>query len=342
MVKQPENSAMPGTAIATALRILWRMLERRDIDPTALFREAGLDPESLSNSRARYPGKEARHAWTRTSEMLGDPGFGLTSAEVWQPTDFHALGFAFLASTTLRNALNRLVRYHSVVDNMVSYSLVERDDHAILSFSIEQGGRDEPAILEDARWAIVLDACRRVYGPDLNPLEVTFLHSDPGSAMGKFYGFFRCPMRFGAPVSSLTFPADVLDRPLSASNRELALAHDRVLSEFVGRLQRDDIVSRTKSAISDWLSSGNFTSEVVAGAMHMSPRSLQRKLAAENTTFRKLVDAVRQELAESYLGDDNFTLKEISYLLGFSEQPSFSRAFKRWTSFTPQEFRDAT
>lgn len=205
--------------------------------------------------------------------MLGDPSFGLTSAEVWQPTDFHALGFAFLASITLRNALNRLVRYHAVVDNMVSYSFVERDDHAILSFSIEQGGRDEPAILEDARWVVVLDACRRVYGPALDPLEVTFLHSDPGSATGKFYGFFRCPMRFGA--------------------------------------------------------------------MHMSPRSLQRKLAAENTTFRKLVEAVRQELAESYLGDDSFTLKEISYLLGFSEQPSFSRAFKRWTSFTPQGFRDA-
>jgi AraC-like DNA-binding protein len=73
----------------------------------------------------------------------------------------------------------------------------------------------------------------------------------------------------------------------------------------------------------------------------MSPRSLQRKLAAEGAAFRKLVDTVRQELAESYPGDDGFTLEEISYLLGFSSQAAFTRAFKRWTSSTPREFRDA-
>jgi AraC-like DNA-binding protein len=77
----------------------------------------------------------------------------------------------------------------------------------------------------------------------------------------------------------------------------------------------------------------------VAAELHMSPRSLQRKLSAENTTFRKLVEAVRQELAESYLADGNTPLMEISYLLGFSAQSAFSRAFKRWTGSTPQEFR---
>ena len=179
---------MYGSAIATAFRILWRMLERRGIEPAPLFRAAGLDPGQLSNPRARYPGKQARLAWMRVSEMVDDPGFGLTIAEVWQPTDFHALGFAFLASTTLRNALNRLVRYHAVVDNVVSYSIAERDDRAILSCRTENGGLDEPPILEDARWVVVLDACQRVYGVDLDPLEVAFLHSDPGAAMGKFFG----------------------------------------------------------------------------------------------------------------------------------------------------------
>jgi AraC-like DNA-binding protein len=137
----------------------------------------------------------------------------------------------------------------------------------------------------------------------------------------------------------MTFPAEVLDRPLSSANRELALAHDRVLGEFVAKLQRDDIVSRTKSAISDWLPSGDFSSEAVARALHMSPRSLQRKLAAQGTTFRKLLQAVREELAQSYLADGSLTLLEISYLLGFSEQSAFSRAFKRWTGSTPQDFR---
>jgi len=332
---------MTGTVIATSVRLLWRILERRGIDPDPLFKEVGLDPAMLNNPRSRYPVDLMRLACTRASEMLDDPGAGLAAAEVWQPTDFHALGIAFLASTTLRNALDRLVRYSAMVNNLLSFSVVERVDQVILSRSTEYIDIGEPATLEDAHWAIILDMCRHAYGADLDPLEVTFLHPDPGSAMGKFYGFFRCPMRFGEPVSSMIFSAEVLDRPLPASNRELAHAQDRVLSEFVGKLQRDDIVSRTKSAISDYLPSDNFTSKVVADALHMSPRSLQRKLAAENTTFSNLVEAVRQELAESYLADGSFTLTEISYLLGFSAQPAFSRAFKRWKGLTPQEFRDS-
>jgi len=332
---------MSGTTIATAGRILWRMLEHRGVDPALLFKEVGLDSESRDNPLIRYPGKEARLAWTRASEMLDDPAFGLTIAQVWQPSDFHALGCAFMASTTLRDALNRLVHYNAVVYDVISYSLAEQDGRAILSYNALHGKLDEPAILEDTRWAVVLDACRRVYGANLDPLEVIFWHTEPESGMDEFLEYYRCPLRFGEPIASMTFPLEALDKPLPASNRELALSLDRTLIDYVEKLQRDDIVSRTKSAISEYLPSGNVASEVVAGTLNISPRSLQRKLAAEGTTYRKLIDAVRQELAESYVTDGNFSLTEISYLLGFSSQAAFSRAFKRWTGVTPQEFRDA-
>jgi len=139
----------------------------------------------------------------------------------------------------------------------------------------------------------------------------------------------------------MTFSAGIIDKTLPASNRELALTLDKTLSEYVVKLHRDDIVSRTTSSISECLLSGKVNCQLVADALHLGPRSLQRKLAAEGTTFSKLVETVRHELAEPYLADGSFTLLEISYLLGFSEQSSFSRAFKRWTGFTPQEFRDA-
>jgi len=331
---------MSGTAIATAARVLWRMLERRGIDPEPLFREAGLDPDKLNNPLSRYPAEPARHVWALVSKRLDDPGFGLTIAQAWQPSDFHALGCAFMASATLREALNRVLRYNAVVYGLVSYSFCERDDRAILSYSAEQGAVDETPILEDTRWAVILDACRRIYGEDLHPLEVTFMHPAPDAAMDQFSRYFRCPVRFGQSVAQMIFPAEVLDRPLPAANRELALALDRTLSEYLAKLQRNDIVSRTKSAISDYLLSGSLTDKMVADALQMSPRTLQRKLTAEKTSFRTLVQAVRHELAESYLADDSFTLKEIGYLLGFSEQSSFSRAFKRWTGLTPQEFRE--
>jgi AraC-like DNA-binding protein len=159
--------------------------------------------------------------------------------------------------------------------------------------------------------------------------------------MDAFHAYFRCPLRFGQAVASMTFPAEVLDRQLPAANREVGCVLDRTLSDYLTKLRHDDIISRTKSAISEYLPSGNVTGQMVAGALHMSPRNLQRRLSAEGTSYRKLVDAVRQELAESYLRNRSFTVAEISYLVGFSSQAAFSRAFKRWAGLTPQAYREA-
>ena len=331
---------MIGTAIATAGRILWRMLERRGINPGPLFKGAGLDKGRLDNPLLRYPAKESILAWKRASEMLDDPAFGLTIAKVWHPSDFHALGCAFMASGTLRDALNRLVRFNPVVYDLISYSLAEQGTQVKLSYSPVGGKLEEPEILEIARWAVVIDACRRVYGADLDPLEVTFRHAEPRPDKAvEFRDYFRCPLRFGEPVASMTFPAEVLDTRLPASNRELALALDSSLSDYMAKLQRNNIVSRTKSVIAQNLPSGNLSCGTVAAGLYMSPRSLQRKLLARETSYRKLIDEVRRKLAESYLADDNFRLQEISYLLGFSSQAAFSRAFKRWTGLSPHEFR---
>jgi len=332
---------MSDTVMATTGRILWRMLELRGIDPAPLYKEAGLDPESLDNPRTRYPVKEAILPWRLASELLDDPAFGLSIVKAWQPSDFHALGCAFLASSTLRDALNRLIRYNATVYSMIGYSIDVCDDRAILSYSKQHGVLEEPAILEDTRWAVVLDGCRRIYGADLNPLEVSFWHGEPKSGLEEFLAYFRCPLRFDEPVARMIFPVDVLDRPLPAANRELALTLDHSLSSYLAKLQHNDIVSRTKTAISNNLPSGNATIQAVAATLHMSPRNLQRKLSAEDTTYRKLVDTVRQEMAESYLTQENFTIAEIGYLTGFSSQAAFARAFKRWTGLTPQDFRVA-
>ena len=332
---------MSGTVINTAGRLLWRMLERRGIDPSPLYKKAGIDAESLDNPLARISDEASSLVWTLAAESVDDPAFGLTIAQVWQPSDFHSLGCAFMSSTTLREAFNRVVRYNAVVHDVISYSLIERDDRAALSYNKVYNKLEEPPILEDTRWAVVLDGCRRIYGADLDPLEVTFWHSEPTPAMDAFHAYFRCPLRFGQAVASMTFPAEVLDRQLPAANREVACALDHILSDYLTKLQRDDIISRTKSAISEYLPSGNVSGQMVADALHMSPRNLQRKLSAEGTSYRKLVDAVRQELAESYLRDRSFNVAEISYLVGFSSQAAFSRAFKRWAGLTPQAYRDA-
>ncbi|TNF91548.1 MAG: AraC family transcriptional regulator [Gammaproteobacteria bacterium] len=331
---------MTGTVIGTAHRILLRMLEQYGIDPLPLFRKAGIDPAALSKSMVRIPWKQAVIVWKEISDKV-DPAFGLCVSQAWQPSDFHSLGCAFMSSNTLRDALNRVVRFNSLVYDVVTYSLVDKNDKGVISYDAKYDIHDEPAILEDTRWAIVLNACRRVYGEELNPVGVTFWHDEPSTAIDKFTAYYRCPIKFGEKSACMTFSKEVLDKPLPASNHELALTLDRTLNNYVSKFQQEDIVARTKSIICEMLPSGDISNESVADALHMSPRSLQRKLADVDTTFRNLVEQIREGLAKSYLTDKTYGMIEITYMLGFSSQSSFSRAFKRWTGMTPQDYRDA-
>lgn len=106
-------------------------------------------------------------------------------------------------------------------------------------------------------------------------------------------------------------------------------------------MEKGDIVFRVKAVIQDQLPMGNLSDETVADALHVSVRSMHRRLTDAGSNFRSLLVNIRRELAESYILDNSLTLTEISLLLGFSEPSSFSRAFKNWTGNAPSTARQA-
>jgi AraC-like DNA-binding protein len=109
--------------------------------------------------------------------------------------------------------------------------------------------------------------------------------------------------------------------------------------EYLGKLDKDNIIDRVAAVMIDMLPSGGIIDEKVAEQLNMSGRSLQRRLKEAGTTFRTLLEGVRKDLASTYVRDPDVELVEIAFLLGFSDQSAFSRAFKRWTGITPSEFR---
>lgn len=328
-----------ATLLASATRVLWRILERNGVDPGLVFRKAGLDPAVLDEPRARYRVENARAAWSEAARRIADPCFGLQAAEEWRLTDFHALGYAFVASRTLHSALRRIIRYNAVVDLAVDFR--EELTQAELRLTYQIGRPDLPDIpaLEDARWAALLGISRSAFGASLDPLEVALTHPAP-RWIGPYFGLFRCPVRFNAPSTRLVFALDQAEMPLPARNRELAEANDAILSGYWTQLTGQDIVTRVRRAILDQLPSGAPSAEDVARDLLMSPRTLQRRLTCQGTTFKWLVESVRRELADQYLADPGRSLGEITFLLGFSETSAFSRAFKRWTGRTPTQFRE--
>ncbi len=148
-------------------------------------------------------------------------------------------------------------------------------------------------------------------------------------------------MNFNQAENQLLIPLSIVDETLVGANPELALLNDKVATRRLARMDKDDIVSRVRAVLIDQLPLGGISDDTVADALHMSVRTMHRKLTDVESNFRTLLVEMRRSLAEAYILDQSLTLTEISLLLGFSEPSSFSRAFKSWTGTAPSEARQA-
>jgi AraC-like DNA-binding protein len=323
--------------LATATNILWKLIEANGHDPGALFRDAGINPNLLNKPGTRVPYASVNKIWAKAAGIVDDPCFGLKVDKFWHPSYLHALGYAWLASHTLREALARFVRYLRIVSEKGFLELKEGPDGFSLVFSLELLGMRIPAQV-DMAMAMGLHMCRLNFGENLNPIAVKFVHPEPDCS-GEYLALFKAPVQFSADNDSMTLsPADV-DKYLMGANPQLAGLNDQVMIEYLGKLEKDDIIDRVTAAIIDMLPSGGVADEKVAAQLNMSVRSLQRRLKEVGTTFRTLLETVRKDLAATYVCDPDIELVEVAFLLGFSDQSAFSRAFKRWTGKSPSEAR---
>ena len=325
------------TNMASLLLILWNILESYEIDPEPLFQETSLNPELMKQSGGRYRIDNIDHLWRKAAEVIDDPCFGLKADKYWHPSYIHALGYAWLASHTLREALIRFVRYLRIVSEKGFLKLEENPDGITLKYSFGLLGMRIPAQI-DMGMAMAIHMCRLNYGEDLKPLSVNFIHAEPPCAK-EYSAIFKAPVRFSANTDSLTLSLADVDKYLIGANPQLARLNDQVMIDYLGKLDKDNIVDRVTAVIIDLLPSGGIADEKVAEQLNMSVRSLQRRLKEEGTTFRTLLERVREDLAATYVQDPEIELVEVAFLLGFSDQSAFSRAFKRWTGFSPSEAR---
>ena len=325
------------SVFAPALGALWRQLEGYGIDPEPLFREHGIDPETLYDTGARVPADRMRRLDAAVAERSGDPYFGLRSAEYFRPAHLGALGFAWLASSSLRTALERLSRYARVIQDKLSIELSEDDGQFCVCIDARIPIENDH-IREDAQLAALLTFCRTIAGSQFNPLRVCFRQAEPADT-GRHYALFRCKLEFGADKTMMVLAVADVDKRLTGANEQLAKLSEHIVVTYLAHNAKQDIVNRVKAAIIDELASGNVTEVQIAERLHMTPRNMHRKLQKEDTSFKKLLTDVRKELAQQYIQDRSKTLTEISYLLGFAEVSSFSRAYKGWTGHPPSEAR---
>lgn len=324
------------STLATWTATILRALAARGLDADAIAAQAGVDPEALG-PEARVPRAVLSRLWELAVAATGDPAFGLEASRYTAQTTFHALGYAVLASATLKDAFERLVRYRRLVGDVLVMRMIDAGDR--YRFEIDVSA--DPGIpfqAVDAVAAICARQARMLHAPRVcNPLTVSFVHPEPLD-LEPYQRAFRAPLRFAADVNALEYArADVEDR-LPAGNAELARGNDEVLVRYLARFEESRLATRVQQALLDALPDGAPSKAAIARKLGMSARNLQRHLAAEGTSFKDVLNDARGDLARTYVGEGRLSVTEIAFMLGFADTSTFSRAFKRWTGAAPSDW----
>jgi AraC-like DNA-binding protein len=330
---------MSLTHFAPATSLLWKYLESIDINPEPLYKKAGINPELLLNPSARININQVDALWEQAADIIEDPCFAIDMAEFWHPSHMGALGYAWLASSTLRQGFNRAVRYIHVVTEDLNLDVADTPAGFKISIDLEDSIFTLPQH-HDLVLSIIMHMCRFNFGEELIPTEVKLAHPEPACSK-KITDYFCTEVQFEAEQTSLTIARAEVDRVLPSGNKQIALMHDEMLMRYLVEIKKGDIVQQVQSIILENLPDGQVTDRLVASELNLSERSMQRRLKEHKTTFRFLLDGVREMVAKQYIENPMNRMSDIAFLLGFSEQSAFSRAFKKWTGKSPVEYRNS-
>jgi AraC-like DNA-binding protein len=326
------------STLASVVTVFIEAMEKGyQFDLRPVLSDLGMDLEKVSVSGARYPDAIFDGVWDALQRKTGDDCVGLTIGQYIRPTTFHALGYAWLASSTLAGAFRRLERYDKIVSTVDNIEVHDYENYTVLTLRTIV---DVPEIPQaaDAYFMGIVKLCQWVSDSHTVPLEVRFRHPDYGRA-GDYVTAFGAPVKFGADANQLLFDRSVVEKPLPGENTQLASVNDQVAEHYLETLDPKIVASQVRSLLLKLLPSGDVTQQRVADRLNRSTSSLQRQLRAEGASFNEVRDDVRKSLAIDYIQEGRLSLNEIAFLVGFSDQSNFSRAFRRWTGKAPKDWR---
>ena len=306
-------------------------------DPVPFLNGQGIDRDTLLDPDATVPMSACVGLLADGVRATGDDNLGLHVAERAELGSFDVHFYAMVSSPTLGAAFERVCRYQRLIHETSHVGLEQSADRVVLSHRLA-GGLAAPRHTAELLLAAWVRAGRVATRTRWNPLEVRFAHRAPHDSR-EHERFFGVPPRFAAGENALVLQAALLDLPCHRTDPSLLSLLDQYAADRLGGEGAATFADRARGALSGELQGGNATARGVAARLNVSLRTLHRALAAEGTSYRRLLDQVRLDIAERHLRDDRMSVAEVAFLAGFSEISAFHRAFKRWTGQTPVTFR---
>lgn len=307
----------------------------------ALLGTLGLELEGPVDPAFMVPAADYYAFFERAAAVGPDPTtLSLRVGATMRSDDYGPFGFAWKSARTLRGSYERAARFALVLTSVAGYEIEKCFGGAFMHLHREGERRPGMRLSNEATLASIVAISREVASQPFRPEEVYLKHEAPDDTSGH-EAWFACPVRFGSDKDALRVSDETLRTPNRVGDASIAQFFDTILEAEVGML--DDTVPldrRVLDRVSTALSGGVPALSEVARELGMSGRTLQRRLADEDTTYQSLVDDARRKLAVRLLRQDgDATLSEVTFMTGFADQSAFTRAFKRWTGHTPGAFR---
>ncbi|WP_288132813.1 AraC family transcriptional regulator [Microbulbifer sp.] len=318
-----------------------KAMQANGIDVQQALDASGITNEDLESQDARIEVSKLRKLVSYCNARLPRKDFSIQVAEQFHPGMFHALGYAMMSSASLEDGLQRIVRYKRIVSDACRVEMSEEEEG--LSFRMYPMYYDDdhrptlgPKEIE-VFLATLVKFARETVESQLNPVAVYLEADKPGDDYLTEY--FGVEPHFNCDFNALIFDREQASQKLMTHNILLTRSHEKMLDEYLSRIDKNDLANLVKCKIYERLSLGAPSQSEIAEDLGMSLRNLQRKLHERGTSYKEILEHTRKKLALEYMEQRHLSLGEIGYLVGFASVANFNRAFKRWTGCTPGEFR---
>ena len=312
-------------------------LQELGIRVSSMLQNAGLPPGLFDQPRIVVTTEELFALWRSIGQASPNPAIGLELGTETRPEHFDPIALAALSTASFGEAMRQMARYKQL---SCPEEIIHEAGEAEWSIQFRWllAGGVEPAVLTDVCFAWVLCVARHGTGTRLSPLRLS--SCVPGRTKKFSSRHFDCPIVFGAARNAMIFRASDAALPFVTRNAELlAMLAPQFDQELKQRKDQETFPERVRSAIQRKLAGQRPRIEEIARELHISSRTLQRRLQDAGYSFQQVLEEARHQLARHYLNNSLLELNETAYLLGYEDASSFVRAFRTWEGVPPAHWR---
>ncbi len=308
------------------------------IDPSALLKGTGLTVEMIFDENGQISFSQSMILIKNSMALSKVDGLGLKIGACENTSSYGLMGYAMSCAPTMVEAAQVAIKYQQASPSLVNMSMHNEKDESFLMVATAMPMGDELAFMVEEVFSAINRSFYYLTGQHLAPVSVHFSYREP--RYGQLYkDTFGCPVFFNASHNKIVYRSRDLDTPTLQGNVVAQKMANTLCEQYLAKhTGSEDVVKKVHSALI--MSVGQFPNEEkVALQLGVQSRHLRRQLKNSNTSFQKIFDGAREQLATEYLQHSSLGLEDIAELVGFSDASNFRRAFKRWTGSVPSAYR---